>query len=108
MTYVIALPCVDLKDRGCVEECPVDCIHEGARSLYIHREERINCGACEPACPVEAISYEDDLPEQWKDYQAANAGSFDDLGAPVGTYKIGLITHDNPLVSTLPPQVQAS
>ena len=82
MTYVIALPCVDLKDRACVEECPVDCIYEGGRSLYIHPEECIDCGACEPVCPVEAIFYEDDLPEQWKDYQAANAGFFDDLGSP--------------------------
>ena len=36
MTYVIAQPCVDVKDRACVDECPVDCIYEGARSLYIH------------------------------------------------------------------------
>ena len=39
MTYVIAQPCVDVKDRACVDECPVDCIYEGARSLYIHPEE---------------------------------------------------------------------
>ena len=61
MTYVIALPCVDVKDRACVEECPVDCIYEGARSLYIHPDECVDCGACEPVCPVEAIYYEDDF-----------------------------------------------
>ena len=36
MTYVIAQPCVDVKDRACVDECPVDCIYEGERTLYIH------------------------------------------------------------------------
>ncbi len=55
MTYVIALPCVDLKDRACVDECPVDCIYEGDRMLYIHPDECVDCGACEPVCPVEAI-----------------------------------------------------
>ena len=67
MTYVIAQPCVDLKDRACVDECPVDCIYEGKRMLYIHPDECVDCGACEPVCPVEAIFYEDDTPEQWKE-----------------------------------------
>jgi NAD-dependent dihydropyrimidine dehydrogenase PreA subunit len=66
VTYVIALPCVDLKDRACVEECPVDCIYEGERMLYIHPDECVDCGACEPVCPVEAIFYEDDVPEEWR------------------------------------------
>ena len=64
MTYVIGEPCVDVLDRACVEECPVDCIYEGERMLYIHPDECVDCGACEPVCPVEAIYYEDDLPEQ--------------------------------------------
>ncbi len=72
MTYVIAQPCVDLLDKACVEECPVDCIYEGDRMLYIHPDECVDCGACEPVCPVEAIFYEDDVPEQWKDYYKAN------------------------------------
>ena len=63
MTYVIGAPCVDIKDRACVDECPVDCIYEGARMLYIHPDECVDCGACEPVCPVEAIYYEDDVPE---------------------------------------------
>ena len=66
MTYVIAQPCVDVKDKACIEECPVDCIYEGERTLYIHPDECVDCGACEPVCPVEAIYYEDDVPEQWK------------------------------------------
>ena len=63
MTYVIALPCVDVKDKACIDECPVDCIYEGERSLYIHPDECVDCGACEPVCPGEAIYYEDDVPD---------------------------------------------
>ena len=66
MTYVIAQPCVDLLDRACVDECPVDCIYEGERMLYIHPDECVDCGACEPVCPVEAIFYEDDTPDSGK------------------------------------------
>ena len=66
MTYVIGEPCVDVLDRACVEECPVDCIYEGERMLYIHPDECVDCGACEPVCPVEAIYYEDDLPDKWQ------------------------------------------
>lgn len=76
MTYVIGEPCVDVLDRACVEECPVDCIYEGDRMLYIHPDECVDCGACEPVCPVEAIYYEDDLPDQWKAYTEENARFF--------------------------------
>lgn len=62
MAYVIAQPCVDVNDRQCVTGGPVDCIYEGTRSLSIPPDERVDCGACEPVCPVEAIYPEDDLP----------------------------------------------
>ena len=75
MTYTIAQPCVDVKDKACIEECPVDCIYEGGRMLYIHPDECVDCGACEPVCPVEAIYYEDDVPDQWSGYAQANADS---------------------------------
>ena len=52
MTYVIGEPCIDVMDRACVDECPVDCIYEGERALYIHPDECVDCGACEPVCPV--------------------------------------------------------
>ena len=104
MTYVIAEPCVDLKDKACIEECPVDCIYEGDRMLYIHPDECVDCGACEPVCPVEAIFYEDDVPPQWKDYTTANVVFFDDLGSPGGASKLGLIPKDVPPVTGLPPQ----
>ena len=56
MPYVIAQPCVDVKDKACVDECPVDCIYEGSRSLYINPNECVDCGACEPVCPTEPSS----------------------------------------------------
>ena len=56
MPFYIAAPCIDVMDRSCVEECPVDCIYQGDRKLYINPLECIDCGACEPACPVEAIA----------------------------------------------------
>ena len=55
MPYVIAEPCIGVKDRACVEVCPVDCIYEDDLMLYIHPDECIDCGACEPECPVTAI-----------------------------------------------------
>ena len=99
MTYVIAQPCVDVKDRACVDECPVDCIYEGERTLYIHPDECVDCGACEPVCPTEAIFYEDDLPGEWSDYLQANADFF--VG---GAQKTGPQSFDVPWISALPPQ----
>jgi NAD-dependent dihydropyrimidine dehydrogenase PreA subunit len=106
VTYVIALPCVDVKDRACIDECPVDCIYEGDRMLYIHPDECVDCGACEPVCPVEAIYYEDDLPEQWADYYKANVEFFTEIGSPGGAAKVGVIAGDHPVVSVLPPQAE--
>ena len=104
MTYVIALPCVDVKDRACVDECPDDCIYEGQRSLTIHPDDCVDCGACEPVCPVEAIFYEDDVPPEWKDYTQVNAEFFDELGSPGGAASLGVIEADHPLIAALPPQ----
>ncbi len=72
MTYIIAEPCIDVLDRGCVDVCPVDCIYEGPDQLYIHPEECIDCGACEPECPVTAIFAEEDVPEKWASYTKKN------------------------------------
>ena len=51
MAYVIAEPCRDVKDKACVDECPVDCTYEGPRMLYIHPDECVDCDACVPVCP---------------------------------------------------------
>ena len=72
MTYIIAEPCIDIKDRSCVDVCPVDCIHEFGRMLIIDPEECIDCGACEPECPVEAIFPEDALPDKWEPFVKIN------------------------------------
>jgi ferredoxin len=84
MTYVITEPCIDVLDKSCVEVCPVDCIHydEGEdRMLYIDPDECIDCGACEPACPVTAIFAEDDVPDDMKEYTALNAQWYKDKAA---------------------------
>jgi len=79
MAYVICEPCVDTKDRACVDVCPVDCIHptededQGEDMLYIDPDTCIDCGACEPVCPVDAIFEEEDVPDQWQSYIAKNA-----------------------------------
>jgi NAD-dependent dihydropyrimidine dehydrogenase PreA subunit len=104
VTYVIAEPCVDLLDKACIEECPVDCIYEGDRMLYIHPDECVDCGACEPVCPVEAIFYEDDLPDKWRDYTQANVDFFNDLGSPGGASKVGKTDADPAFIVALPPQ----
>ena len=65
MTYIIVEPCVGLKDSACVDVCPVDCIYTRDQDdmFYISPDECIDCGACEPECPVEAIFAEEDMPE---------------------------------------------
>lgn len=74
MAYVICEPCVDVKDTACVKVCPVDCIYEfeGERQLYIHPQECIDCGACMPECPVQAIFPEANVPDQWRSYIEKN------------------------------------
>ncbi len=115
MTYVIAEPCVDVVDRACVQECPVDCIYEGERALYINPDECVDCGACEPVCPVEAIFYEDDVPEQWAEYTEGNARFFTDVlpgrdapvGSPGGAARLGPLGVDTPLVAGHPKRAEA-
>ena len=84
MTFIITEPCIGVKDTACVEVCPVDCIHptkdegdfESSDMLYIDPAECIDCGACEPACPVEAIFEEDAVPDKWKSYIPKNYERF--------------------------------
>ena len=81
MAYVICEPCVGTKDTACVDVCPVDCIHPrkdeaafaAAEMLYIHPDECIDCGACVPACPVEAIFSLDETPKKWAGFIGTNA-----------------------------------
>ncbi|SFQ03335.1 NAD-dependent dihydropyrimidine dehydrogenase, PreA subunit [Amycolatopsis rubida] len=96
-----------------MDECPVDCIYVGERSLCIHPDD---CGACEPVCPVEAIYYEDDLPDRWRIHAEDNARFFSEtlprrdapLDTPAGAAKLGDLGVDTPLVAEQPrPDIPA-
>lgn len=76
MPYVITEACIGTKDKACVDVCPVDCIYEGPDQLFIHPDECIDCGACEPECPVTAIFPEEDVPGHLAKYIQLNAEVF--------------------------------
>lgn len=63
MAYVICNRCI--KDKKCLEVCPVNCIYETEKQMYIHPEECIDCGACVSVCPVNAIFSEKEIPKEW-------------------------------------------
>ena len=66
MPYIITEPCIGVKDKACVDVCPVDCIYEGEQQLFIHPDECIDCGVCEPECPPKAILPDADArAERW-------------------------------------------
>jgi NAD-dependent dihydropyrimidine dehydrogenase PreA subunit len=112
MTHVIGSACVDVVDKSCVQECPVDCIYEGRRSLYINPDECVDCGACKLICKVEAIYYDTDLPDGQQQHLADNAAFFAEtlpgrdapLGSPGGAAKLGPLGVDTPLVAGLRPK----
>ena len=89
MTYVIAEPCIDVMDQSCVSVCPVDCIHfdQGTdRMLFIDPDECIDCGACEPECPVNAIYPEDSAARpSGASYTEVNATWYKDKGSARAT-----------------------
>lgn len=72
MTFLVTEKCIRCKYTDCVEVCPVDCFYEGPNMLVIHPDECIDCGLCEPECPVNAIFAEDDLPEKYKNFLPLN------------------------------------
>ena len=85
----------------------MDCIYEGARALYVQPEECIDCGACVPVCPEEAIYHEDDLPESLRPHLEDNEdfftqrlpGQSEPLHSPGGAARIGRFGVDTPLVA---------
>ena len=83
MTYVITETCVDLKDKSCIEVCPVDCIiaEDEDRMLFIDPDECIDCGACVDPCPVDAIYAEEDVPQEQVAYTEINKLYFVDKAA---------------------------
>jgi ferredoxin len=73
MAYVVTEPCFGCKYTDCVVVCPCDCFHEGEQMLFIDPDHCVDCDACLPECPVEAIFYEEDVAEAWRDFIALNA-----------------------------------
>jgi ferredoxin len=82
MPYVITEACIGIKDKACVDVCPVDCIYEGEQQLFIHPDECIDCGACEPECPVTAIFPEEDVPSASTQYVQINRDVFKSATPP--------------------------
>jgi len=72
MAYVITSPCIGTKDAACVEACPVDAIHDAGETYLIDPDVCIDCGACEPVCPVSAIFQEDFVPDSDADWTERN------------------------------------
>jgi NAD-dependent dihydropyrimidine dehydrogenase PreA subunit len=110
MSYVIGGACIDVNDRACVDVCPVDCIYVGDRKSYINPNECIDCGACEPECPVEAIfvdrtARDDEHREVFRSDSAAFFtevldGRSAPLGNPGGARKVGELGVDSAFVAT--------
>lgn len=116
MNYVVGTACVDVMDKSCVQECPVDCIYEGDRSLYINPDECVDCAACQFICRVDAIYYETDLPEDQRQHLADNAAFFTEtlpgrdapLGSPGGATALGRVGVDTPYVAAMPRKTSES
>ena len=83
MAFVIAAACIDVKDKSCIEVCPVDCIHADPddRMCFIEPNACIDCAVCESACPVQAIFAGNALPGEAAPYAELNALWFRDKGA---------------------------
>lgn len=114
MAHFIGSPCVDVLDQSCVDVCPVDCIYEGDRKMYINPTECIDCGACIPACPVSAIEVDrktadDDvhLLDNASFFYDALPGAHEALGDPGGADEYGVVGVDTKLVASLPPNAEA-
>ncbi len=73
MAHVVTQPCVGCKYTDCVVVCPMECFYGDAQQLYIDPDDCIDCGACVPECPVEAIYLDADVPDRWTKFVALNA-----------------------------------
>lgn len=111
MPYVIGKDCVDVNDRACMDVCPVDCIYVGDRKSYINPAECIDCGACEPECPVEAIFVDRSargnetktrfVEDSRNFFQLRLPGRDAPIGVPGGSGRVGEIGVDTPFTSGL-------
>jgi NAD-dependent dihydropyrimidine dehydrogenase PreA subunit len=85
MPFIIAKPCIGVKDTACIVVCPCDVIHPTkeeaaefatAEQLFIEADGCIDCGLCANECPVNAIFHENDLPTEWKEFIKRNAAYY--------------------------------
>ncbi|RNL61909.1 4Fe-4S dicluster domain-containing protein [Nocardioides marmoriginsengisoli] len=110
MTFAIGSGCVDVRDRSCVAVCPVDCIYEGDRKLYINPDECIDCGACMTECPMNAVVRLEDVPDSERVIALDNEvfftqvlpGRTEPIGSPGEAAPLGRIGVDTELVAALP------
>ena len=108
MIHIIAEPCIDVLDRGCMGACPAECIDEGARASYTHSHE---CDACEPVCSVGAI-FDDEFPARLSAVKVDNTrvhtdrqpGTQHAVASPGGKKPIGSLDVDTTLVAGYPPR----
>jgi NAD-dependent dihydropyrimidine dehydrogenase PreA subunit len=100
--YIITSTCIDVKDGVCQKVCPVECIYEGGRMMYIQPDECINCALCVSVCPVQAIYEDVDVPGEEELFIAANAEFFGPAvtgwGTPGGADAAHVSKLDVPLV----------
>ena len=104
VTYVITQACVDVLDKACIDECPVDCIYEATGCSTSTPTSAWTAVRASRSARWGPIYYEDDVPDKWKDFYDANMEFFSDLGSPGGAAKTGKIGKDHPLVAALPPR----
>ncbi|GAA1827361.1 MULTISPECIES: ferredoxin [Pseudonocardia] len=104
MAYVVTEACIDIQDRSCMEECPVDCIYPGERMMYIHPDECVDCGKCMPACPSEAIHWEHKMPADLLPFVDANAAFVREQGFSGGGEDADPADSDHPLVTQRKPR----
>ena len=104
MPYVITEACIGVKDKSCVDVCPVDCIYEGEQMLFIHPDECIDCGACEPECPVTAIFPEEDVPGNLRQYIEMNRDSLQGRKPAGPSNQIGRRSQSTPASRLLLPR----
>jgi len=111
MAYVVTDACVDVLDRSCLEECPVDCIYEGERKMYVNPAECIDCGACEQACPTAAAVSDRVLRGTDNAWLVADNAAFFEvvlpgrdapLGTPGGAAHLGPVRADTEAIAALP------
>lgn len=108
MPFVVTTACLDILDRSCLDQCPVDCIYLGGRMTYINPDECIDCGACEPSCPQNAIFHIDDLPAEEAHLAPVAEKFLRRMRAVGGNMERGPLKADPPEVAGLPLRSEGS